>query len=57
MTRLPEADPEVETIKAIRLDDARWARFCAVLIEPARPMPRMRRLLREPGLFDRRGKQ
>ena len=34
------------------LDEAQWAAFLAALDAPAEPMPRLERLLREPGVLD-----
>jgi len=34
------------------LDDAQWTAFMAALDAPARPMPRLERLLKEPSLLD-----
>ena len=35
------------------LDAEHWAAFMAALEAPVRALPRVRRLLREPGIFDR----
>jgi uncharacterized protein (DUF1778 family) len=35
------------------LDAERWAAFIAALDASPRPLPRLERLLREPGIFDR----
>ena len=35
------------------LDAEHWAAFIAALDAPVRALPRVRRLLREPGIFDR----
>ena len=37
--------------RSFHLDEERWRAFLAALDEPARDMPRMRRLLAEPGIF------
>lgn len=34
------------------LDDAQWTAFMAALDAPARPLPRLERLLKEPSLLD-----
>lgn len=34
------------------LDDAQWDAFLAALDAPSEPMPRLERLLREPGMLD-----
>ena len=34
------------------LDDAQWEAFLAALDAPAEPMPRLERLMREPGVLD-----
>lgn len=36
------------------LDDAQWAAFMAALDAPARPLPRLERLLNEPSILDAR---
>lgn len=36
------------------LDDAQWTAFMAALDAPARPMPRLERLLNEPSILDAR---
>ena len=38
------------------LDSERWAAFQAALDAPARPNPRLKRLLHEPSVFERRRK-
>jgi uncharacterized protein (DUF1778 family) len=37
----------------IRLDADRWKAFMTALDAPPRPLPRLKRLLNEPGFFDR----
>ena len=34
------------------LDDAQWTAFMAALDAPARPLPRLERLLKEPSILD-----
>ena len=36
------------------LDDTQWAAFMAALDAPAKPMPRLQRLLNEPSILDGR---
>jgi uncharacterized protein (DUF1778 family) len=36
-----------------QLDDAQWKKFLAALDAPPRPMPRLKRLLREPSVLER----
>lgn len=36
------------------LDDAQWTAFMAALDAPARPLPRLERLLNEPSILDAR---
>jgi uncharacterized protein (DUF1778 family) len=35
-----------------RLDSVPWEAFLTVIDSPSRPMPRLERLLKEPGFFD-----
>jgi uncharacterized protein (DUF1778 family) len=49
LTRADEALAERQTFV---LDAARWKAFLAALDAPPRPLPRLRRLLKEPGFFD-----
>ena len=38
--------------RAFRLNAAQWKAFIAALDAPPRPLPRLERLLKEPGFFD-----
>ena len=49
---LERADEALADRRAISLNTADWTKFLAALDAPPRPMPRMKRLLREPGAFD-----
>jgi uncharacterized protein (DUF1778 family) len=40
-----------------RLDTVQWKAFLAALDAPSRPMPRLERLLKEPGFFDASGRE
>ena len=49
---LERADETLADRRAISLDAPVWAKFLAALDAPPRAMPRMKRLLSEPGVFD-----
>ena len=49
---LERADEALADRRAITLDAAGWTKFLAALDAPPRPMPRMKQLLNEPGVFD-----
>jgi uncharacterized protein (DUF1778 family) len=49
---LERADEALADKRVIALEAADWAKFLAALDAPPRPMPRMKRLLNEPGVFD-----
>lgn len=49
---LARADELLPDRRRFGLDAERWTAFQASLEEPARPRPRLARLLAEPGLFD-----
>jgi uncharacterized protein (DUF1778 family) len=49
---LERADEALADRHAIALDAADWMKFLAALDAPPRPMPRMKKLLNEPGIFD-----
>lgn len=38
--------------RTFTLNDKQWKAFLAALDAPARPLPRLERLLKEPGFFD-----
>jgi uncharacterized protein (DUF1778 family) len=49
---LSRADSVLADRRIFPLDDARWNAFLAALDAPAKPRPRLQRLLSEPGVFD-----
>jgi len=49
---LARADEALADRRTFGLDAQRWKAFLEALNAPARPLPRLRRLLREPGFFD-----
>ena len=49
---LARADEALADRRAFRLNAAQWKAFIAALDAPPRPLPRMERLLKEPGFFD-----
>jgi uncharacterized protein (DUF1778 family) len=49
---LARAQETLPDRQAFGLDAARWEAFLAALDAPARPMPRLARLLGEPGVFE-----
>jgi uncharacterized protein (DUF1778 family) len=51
-TRIEKLDLRLTDQRSFVLNAARWKAFVAALGAPPRPMPRMERLLREPGFFD-----
>jgi uncharacterized protein (DUF1778 family) len=53
LTRAEETLPDRQRFG---LDAGRWTAFQAALDAPAHPHPRLRRLLREPSVFERRRK-
>jgi uncharacterized protein (DUF1778 family) len=52
-TRSKKLDPRMTPDVKIRLDADQWEAFMAALDAPPRPLPRLKRLLNEPGFFDR----
>ena len=50
---LARADETLPDRRYFGLDAERWEGFQAALAAPPRPLPRMGRLLRETGLFDK----
>ena len=49
---LARADEALADRRTFGLDAAQWKAFVKALDAPARPLPRLRRLLSEPGFFD-----
>lgn len=49
---LSRADETLSDRRTFPLSKAKWTEFQAALDAPIRPLPRMQRLLTEPGFFD-----
>jgi len=49
---LARADEALASRRSFPLNKAKWTEFLAALDAPTRPLPRMQRLLTEPGFFD-----
>jgi uncharacterized protein (DUF1778 family) len=49
---LARADETLADRRTFVLSKAKWSEFLAALDAPTRPLPRMQRLLTEPGFFD-----
>jgi uncharacterized protein (DUF1778 family) len=49
---LARADEALADRRTFLLSKAKWTEFLAALNAPTRPLPRMQRLLTEPGFFD-----
>lgn len=49
---LVRADETLADRQVFRLNGAQWKAFLAALDAPPRPLPRMERLLNEPGFFN-----
>lgn len=49
---LARADETLADRRTFALNDKQWKAFLAALDAPARPLPRLKRLLKEPGFFD-----
>jgi uncharacterized protein (DUF1778 family) len=49
---LARAEEALADRRAFDLDSAKWMEFLAALDAPPRRLPRLKRLLTEPGLFD-----
>ena len=49
---LARADEALADRRVFRLNGAQWKAFLAALDAPPRPLPRLERLLKEPGFFD-----
>jgi uncharacterized protein (DUF1778 family) len=54
--RLDSGSPHAAEVpverRLIQLDNEQWVAFLAALAAPSEPMPRLERLLREPGVLD-----
>ena len=49
---LARADEALADRRIFTLNDVQWKAFLAALDAPPRPLPRLERLLKEPGFFD-----
>ena len=49
---LARADEALADRRLFTLNAAQWKAFLAMLDAPSRPLPRMARLLKQPGFFD-----
>ena len=49
---LARADEALADRRHFRLNATQWKTFMAALDAPPRPLPRLERLLKEPGVFD-----
>ncbi|MDZ4853751.1 MAG: DUF1778 domain-containing protein [Nitrospirota bacterium] len=49
---MARADETLADRRTFSLSKAKWTEFLTALDAPTRPLPRMQRLLTEPGLFD-----
>ena len=49
---LARADEALADRRIFSLKDTQWKAFLAALDAPPRPLPRLERLLKEPGFFD-----
>ena len=49
---LARADEALADRRSFGLNSAQWKTFLAALDAPPRPLPRLERLLKEPGFFD-----
>ena len=49
---LARADEALADRRTFSLNNAQWKAFLAALDAPPRPLPRLERLLKEPGFFD-----
>jgi len=49
---LARADEALADRRTFGLDAAQWKAFVAALDAPPRPLPRLKRLLKQPGFFD-----
>jgi uncharacterized protein (DUF1778 family) len=53
---LARADEALADRRTFSLNTPQWKAFVAALDAPPRPLPRLKRLLREPGFFDPQSK-
>jgi uncharacterized protein (DUF1778 family) len=49
---LARAEETLPDRRRFQLDEKQWKAFLAALDAPARPMPRLKRLLKEPSVFE-----
>lgn len=54
---LARAEETLADRRIFRLNAAQWKAFIAALDAPPRPLPRLERLLKEPGFFDSESNQ
>jgi uncharacterized protein (DUF1778 family) len=54
---LARADEALADRRTFSLNHAQWKAFSAALDAPPRPLPRLGRLLKQPGFFDARSHQ
>jgi uncharacterized protein (DUF1778 family) len=54
---LARADEALADRRSFGLNAAQWKIFVAALDAPPRPLPRLKRLLKEPGFFDAGSRQ
>jgi uncharacterized protein (DUF1778 family) len=54
---LARADEALADRRSFGLNAAQWKKFLAALDAPPRPLPRLERLLKEPGFFDQSHRQ
>jgi len=54
---LERAEETLSDRRVFTLPPAEWKKFLAALDAPPRPLPRLKKLLREPGLFDAKDKE
>lgn len=54
---LARADEALAERRHFGLNSTRWKEFLAALDAPPRPLPRLKRLFREPGFFDTHSRQ
>ena len=54
---LARADEALAERRHFRLSPAQWKEFLAALDAPPRPLPRLKRLFKEPGFFDSNTRQ
>jgi uncharacterized protein (DUF1778 family) len=54
---LARADEALADRRTFGLDAGQWKAFMTALDAPPRPLPRLKRLLKEPGFFDARSER